>query len=90
MMLNLGMIDIYEELGETSKALQKVEQFPWTILEMQKNLVQRLEKRSMIKFSEENGDCILDELDENLCSALKKNAGKIVSCRYKGLENNNF
>ena len=31
MMINVSMIEIYKELGETRKALGKVEQFPWTI-----------------------------------------------------------
>ena len=50
-MINLGIIDIYKELGETSKALQNVEQFLWTIIEKQKSLVLVLEKRSKIKIS---------------------------------------
>ena len=33
MLLNLGLIDIYEELRQVSKRLQNVEQFPWEILE---------------------------------------------------------
>ena len=65
MMLNLGLIDIYQELGETSKALRKVEQFLWTILEIQRSLVQSLEKRSVIKFTEENGECTIDRIDIN-------------------------
>ena len=32
MLVNLGMIDIYQELDIASKELQKVEQFPWEIL----------------------------------------------------------
>ena len=52
-MINLGMIDIYKELGERSKALENVEQFLLTIICGQKNssLVLVLEKRSKIKIS---------------------------------------
>ena len=90
MMLNLGLIDIYEQLGEASKALQKVEQFPWTILEIQRSLVESLKKRSMIKLSDENGDSTLDQIDKDLWPALGKNAANVISCKYKGLNTTIF
>ena len=90
MLLNLGMIDIYQELGEVSKALQKVEQFPWAILEIQKNLVQSLQERSKIKLSEEDEESRVDILDEKLWPVLKKNIKDVITCKYKGLDKTIF
>ena len=46
MLLNLGFIDIYQELGQARKGLQKVEQFPWDIQKIEQNLVRNLQRRN--------------------------------------------
>ena len=52
MLLNLGLIDIYQELGEVSKMLQRVEQFPWDIPKAQESLVKSLKIRANIKLAD--------------------------------------
>ena len=90
MLLNLGLIDIYQDLGETSKKLQKVEQFPWDIPKIQESLLKNLQKRSEIKLADEDGNCPQDELDGKLWPALKKNMESVISCQYKGLASTIF
>ena len=61
-----------------------ITKFLWTILEIQRSLVQSLEKRSEIKLTEENGECTIDRLNMTLWPALKKNSEDVISCKYKG------
>ena len=90
MLLNLGMIDIYQKLGIASKALQKVEQFPWEILETQQRLIKDFEERSNIQLIDEHGASTVQNIDKKIWPALRQNAEKVLSCKYKGLNTTIF
>lgn len=86
MLLSIGLIDIYQELGELRKMLQRVEQFPWDIPKAQESLVKSLKMRANIKLADEDGNFPQHELDEKLWPFLKTNMKSVIECDYKGLK----
>ena len=54
LLLNLGILDVYQVLGSASKQLQTVEQFPWNVPKLQQGLIEQLRKMEKLKLSESN------------------------------------
>ena len=81
LLLNLGILDIYQLLGRISKQLQTVEQFPWNIPKVQQALVQQLKKMEGLKLGGE-GDEMEQELDESLWESLGAKMDDVLDQRY--------
>ena len=89
-MIHLGLIDIFNLLGVMSKRLQKVEVFPWQIVDIQEDMIAALKKMADIKLTNEAGDIIENELDKNLWPALENNIENVLKGEYKGQETTVF
>ena len=90
MAINIGLIDIFRLLGQTSKRLQKVELFPWEIVDIQENVIKDLRKMSEIKMTNEKGNDLEKQFDKKLWTALDMNIEKILRGEYKGQETTVF
>ena len=55
MTINIGLTDIFTTLGKMSKRLQKVEIFPWEIIEIQEELITALQNMSELKLTDDEG-----------------------------------
>ena len=79
MMTNLGLIDIFRQLGQVSRNLQTVELFPWEILEIQDEMIRTLRKMGDIKLANDTGDTFEDKFDKKLWIDLGLNVQKILN-----------
>ena len=90
MAINIGLIDIFRLLGQTSKRLQKVELFPWEIVDIQENVIKDLREMAEIKMTNEKGNDLEKQFDKKLWTALDMNIEKILRGEYKGQETTVF
>ena len=90
MMIHLGLIDIFNLLGVMSKRFQKVEVFPWQIIDIQEDMISALKNMSNIKLTNAAGDIIEKDLDKKLWPALEKNVENVLKGEYKGQETTVF
>ena len=84
MMINLGLIDIFNLLGQISKRLQQVEIFPWEIAEIQEELILSLGQMASIKLTDDEGTVFDSEFNKNLWPVLSRDIDNILKGEYKG------
>ena len=90
MMVNLGLIDVFTVLGNTSKSLQKVEQFPWEILKTQNELIKTLRSMANIQLTDLTGERFEGNFDKDLWIKLNEDVEKVLSGEYKGQDTQVF
>ena len=88
-MVNHGLIDIYRLLGTFSCLLQTVEQFPWTVEQRLRELIQCLRDMSAISLkSAEEDDEVTDvsaDIDAKRWPTLSQYVNSVLSEQYHGL-----
>ena len=88
-MVNLGLIDIYRLLGSHSCLLQTVEQFPWTVEQRLRELIQCLRDMSPISLkSAEEDDEVTDvsaDIDAKRWPTLSQYVNSVLTEQYHGL-----
>ena len=88
-MVNLGLIDICRLLGSYSCLLQTVEQFPWTVEQRLRELIQCLRDMSAISLkSGEKDDEVTDAsagIDAKRWPTLSQYVNSVVTEQYHGL-----
>ena len=90
MAINIGLIDFFRLLRHTSKKLQKVELFPWEVVDIQENLIIDLRKMAEIEMTDIYGKDLQKEFDKKLWTALDMNIEKILRGEYKGQDTTVF
>ena len=90
MMTNLGLIDVFRQLGQVSRNLQTVELFPWEVLEIQSGLIKTLREMSTIKLTNEAGETFENNFDRELWHDLGLNVEKVLRGEYKGQDTTVF
>ena len=90
MMTNLGLMDVFRQLGEASRKLQTVELFPWEVLDIQSGLIRILRDMAEIKLTNDAGDTFEEGFNKELWSELSVNVEKILKGEYRGQETEVF
>ena len=90
MMTNLGLIDIFRQLGQVSRNMQTVELFPWEILEIQDGMIRTLRKMGDIKLTNDTGETFEDKFDKELWIELGLNVEKVLKGEYRGQDTTVF
>jgi hypothetical protein len=84
--VNLGLIDIYRLLGSYSCLLQMVEQFPWTVEQRLRELIQCLRDMSTMKLnSAEEDDEVTDVgagIDQKIWPRLSQHVDSVLTEQY--------
>lgn len=84
-----GLIDIYRVLGTYSSFLQTVEQFPWTIIQRVRELIQRSKSMSEMKLTpieeEEQGEHANVCIDKKRWPKLYQHVDSVLTDQYHGL-----
>ena len=85
MTINIGLTDIFSTLGKMSKRLQKVEIFPWEIIEIQEELITALQNMSELKLTDDEGEVLENQINKELWPGLDMDTRRVQGTRNNSI-----